>query len=46
LQVALTQIADTAKRARLNASLEIPLTERLLLDLARNAADRKPGRPR
>jgi len=46
LQVALTQIADTAKRARLNASLEIPLTERLLLDLARNAADRRPGRPR
>lgn len=46
LQAALTQIGDTAKIARLNTSLEIPLTERLVLDLARSAGDRKMSRAR
>jgi DNA polymerase-3 subunit delta len=38
---ALSHIADAAKAARLNAPLESALAERLILDLARTAADRQ-----
>ncbi len=44
LITALSRIAETLKAARLNDALESPMTERLILDLARIASDRPPAR--
>ncbi len=43
---ALSRISEAAKVGRLNATLESALAERLLLDLARTAADRQSNPPR
>ncbi len=46
LIAALSQIAENLKAARLSDALESPITERLILDLARMAANRPAARSR